>query len=97
MNNIEVIEIRLSPPGKSLKAFVDIRIGSITLKDFRVMQDNGKPYVRAPHTTYKDSTGALRFRQIVDLPDEVRGQIDTMILSEYYHREKELENEKQKR
>lgn len=94
---VKVTEIRLLNNGRPLKAFVDVQIGNITVRDFRVIQDSGKAYVRAPHTTYKDSTGTLRFRQIVDLPDEVRGQVDTLILSDYYHREKELRNEKQKR
>ncbi len=94
---IKVTEIRLLNNGRFLKAFADVQIGNITVRDFRVMQDSGKPYVRAPHTTYKDSTGTLRFRQIVDLPDEVRGEVDTLILSEYYrHREKELRDEKPK-
>lgn len=94
--DIQILDFRPLPDAKSLRAFVDVRIGNITLRDFRVMQDNGKPYIRAPHTTYKDHTGTLRFRQIVDLPDEVRGEVDTLILSEYYHRAMEDRNERRK-
>jgi hypothetical protein len=61
------------------------------------MQDNGgKPYVKVPFTTYKDRAGELRFRQIIDLPDAVRGQIDVAILNAFYQREKEINDGKQR-
>lgn len=90
---IRILEIRILPPGtKSMRAFADVQLGDLILKDFRVMQDNGgKPYVKAPFTTYKDRTGQIKFRQIIGLPDEVRGKIDNLILSEYY-REKEKQH-----
>jgi DNA-binding cell septation regulator SpoVG len=90
---IKVLEIRtLHSNAKSLRAFVDVQIGDLILKDFRILEENGgKSYVKAPFTTYKDKTGQLRFRQIIDLPAEVRGRIDNMILSEYY-REKEKQH-----
>ena len=89
--DIRVVDIRLSPcTGKPLRAFADVQLGDLILKDFRIMQIAGeKPYVKAPFTTYKDRTGQLKHRQIVDLPTEVRGQIDVAILSAFYQREKE--------
>lgn len=88
---IKVLELRLFPFCKKfVRAFADVQIGGLILKDFRVMQINGgKPYVKAPFTTYKDKTGQLRFRQIIDLPSEVRGQVDNAILHAFYQREKE--------
>lgn len=88
--NIQIVEIRLHHEGK-IKAFVDIKLGEITIRDFRVMQDNGKPYVKVPFVTYKDRKGQIRFRPIIDLPAMVRGQIDNVILSEYYGRIAEAE------
>jgi DNA-binding cell septation regulator SpoVG len=89
---IRVIGMRLLTDGKPLKAFADIQLNTIVLRDFRVMQANGgKPYIKVPFTTYKDKAGNLRFRQIIELPDEVRGQVDTLILSAFY-REKEKTN-----
>lgn len=93
--DIQVLEIRLFPGHKTTKAFCDIKIGDITVRDFRIMQNGGRPYVKAPFQTYKNNAGEIQFRQIIDFPDEVRGQIDTAILSTFY-REKGLENEKQK-
>ena len=50
----------------------------------QVMQNGGRPYVKAPFQTYKNVSAEIQFRQIIDLPDEVRGQVDTAILSEFY-------------
>jgi len=95
--NIRVVEIRLFTDGRSLKAFVDIQLGSVVLRDFRVMKENGKRlYVKVPFSTYKDQTGQLRFRPIVVLPDEVRGEIDLAILNAYQG-EMEKIDAKQKR
>ena len=89
MDEVRVIEIRPTRKSGPLRAFVDVKVGDLLVRDFRVMQDYaGRPYVRAPFNTYKNATGELCFRQIVDLPDEVRGRVDTAILSAFY-REKE--------
>lgn len=80
---VEVLEIRLVHSDKT-KAYIDLKFGDIVIRDFRVMKENGKrPYVKLPFTTYKDQTGHLNFRQIVVLPDEVRGEIDLAILNAY--------------
>jgi len=86
--SIAVKEIRMLPGNKTTRAFADVQIGEIIVRDFRVMQNGGKPYVRAPFSTYKNQTGELSFRQIVELPAEVRGRVDNAILSAFY-REKE--------
>jgi hypothetical protein len=93
MELVEVIEIRRTRKPGPLLAFADLRVGSLLVRDFRVMQENGsKPYVKAPFTTYKDKTGQLRFRQIIDLPNEVRGQVDNAILNAFFQREMEKRN-----
>ena len=89
--DIQVIDIRLLLGHKATRAFCDIRLNEIVVRDFRVMQNGGKPYIRAPFSTYKNQHGELCFRQIVDLPEEVRGQVDNLVLSAFY-REKEREN-----
>jgi hypothetical protein len=89
---IEILGMRILPGNKSTRAFCDVQIGDITVRDFRVMQNGGRAYVRAPFTTYKTQTGELNFRQIIDLPEEVRGQVDTLILTAFY-RDKENPHE----
>ncbi len=93
--NIEVLEIRLLLGHKATRAFIDIRIGEILIRDFRIYQTNGKPSVRNPFTTYKDGDGNLKFRQLLDLPSNVQAEVNAMILSEYFRRLKEQDHERQ--
>ena len=89
---IEILDLRVIESGKSLKAFADVRLGNIVIRDFRIVKENGKrPHVKAPFSTYKDQKGQLRFRPIVVLPDEVRGEVDLAILNAYQG-EKEQNN-----
>ena len=91
---IEVLDLRVIESSKSLKAFVDVRLGDIVIRDFRIVKENGKrPHVKAPFSTYKDQKGQLRFRPIIILPEEVRGEVDLAILSAY-QREKAQDNGK---
>jgi DNA-binding cell septation regulator SpoVG len=82
---IRVVEIRSLRHGSSLiRAFVDIQLENIVIRDFRIMKEDGKRlYVKAPFSTYKDQRGQLKFRPIIVLPDEVRGEIDLAILNAY--------------
>jgi DNA-binding cell septation regulator SpoVG len=91
---IEITDLRLIQSGKSLKGFADVRLGSLTIRDFRIVKDNGKrPHVKVPFATYKDQKGRIRFRPIVILPEEVRGEIELAILNAF-QREKEQKNGK---
>src|SRR4030043_2297012 len=87
--NIEVKDIRLLPGQKSTRAFVDIEISGITIRDFRIYKMNGKPSVRNPFNTYKDREGNLTFREIISLPSMVQSEAHALILSEYFRRLKE--------
>ena len=90
---IEILDLRVIESGKSLKAFADVRLGNIVIRDFRIVKDNGKrPHVKVPFSTYKDQEGRIKFRPIVILPDEVRGEVDLAILNAYSEREKEQNN-----
>lgn len=91
---IRILDVRLLPGNKTTRAFVDIQLGDMVIKDFRIVQNGEKPHVKAPFTTYKNQNGELRFRQIIDFPDEVRGRIDAAILSAFY-REKEEVHDRQ--
>jgi DNA-binding cell septation regulator SpoVG len=85
---IRVLDIRLLPGHKTTRAFIDIRLDDVVIKDFCVIQNGDKLRVKAPFTTYRNQNGKLCFRQIIDFPDEVRGRVDAAILSAFY-REKE--------
>jgi hypothetical protein len=95
--DIAILEMRMLPGCKSTRAFCDLKIESITIRDFRVYQTNGKPSVRNPFSTYKDHEGNLTFREIVSLPPTVQTEAHALILSEYFRRLKERENGANKR
>jgi DNA-binding cell septation regulator SpoVG len=92
---IKVVEIRLLPfNGKPTQGFADVQFDMITIRDFKILKEEGKrPYVKVPFQTYRGQTGELKFRPMVILPDEVRGEVDLAILNAY-QREKEKENER---
>ena len=89
---IEVLEIRLLPGSKATRAFADLQIDGIKVRDFRVM-NNGKPSVRNPFTAYKDHEGKLLFREIINLPPNVQAEVNALILSAYFRRLKEKTGE----
>jgi DNA-binding cell septation regulator SpoVG len=87
---IEILDLRVIESGKPLKAFADVRLGNIVIRDFRIVKEDGRrPYVKVPFSTYKDQKGQIKFRPIIVLPDEVRGEVDLAILNAY-QREMEL-------
>ena len=95
--SIEILEVRFMKGDKAIRAFADIRINEIIIKDFRIYQVNGKPTVRNPFSTYKDSDGTLKFRETISLPPNVKGEIDALIITEYFRRLKETTDEHQQR
>lgn len=90
---IEVVSLRLVDPKESgLRGFADVKLDTILVRDFRIVQRNGKPFVEGPHTTFKKD-GQMMFNQIVNFPDELKVRIDTEILMAFF-REKEKTNGK---
>jgi hypothetical protein len=88
---IQILSLRLVEPKESgLRGFADVQIDSITVRDFRIFQRNGKPYIQPPHTTFKKD-GQIKFNPIVDFPEELKAQVSTTILTAFF-REKEKED-----
>jgi DNA-binding cell septation regulator SpoVG len=93
---MKVIEIRKKlENGKPLKAFADIELDSgIVVRELRIIQDKGKrPWVACPQLSWKDpESGQIRYRTIITFPDQLKGEIDLLILNAWI-REKENSNE----
>jgi DNA-binding cell septation regulator SpoVG len=94
MNKIEVLTIRLTNTGSSLRAFADIKIGDWIINDWRVWKQNGRAYVSVPQSSWKDPSGQIRFKPILTLPDDQLEKIQTAILYAY-HQEKEKQHGQQ--
>jgi DNA-binding cell septation regulator SpoVG len=85
---IEVVSLRLVDPKESgLRGFADVKLDDILVRDFRIFQRNGKPYIQPPHTTFKKD-GQIKFNPIVDFPEELKAQVSAAILTAFF-REKE--------
>jgi DNA-binding cell septation regulator SpoVG len=93
---IEVISIRLTNTNSSLRAFVDVRVGTWIIHDWRVWKQNGRAYVSVPQSSWKDPSGQIRFKPILTIPDDQLEKIQTAILYAY-HQETEKMNEASKR
>ena len=93
MDGIEIIEIRIISGDRPLKAFVDVKIGSWIIHDWRITkQDGQRASVSVPQTSWKDREGKVRYRALLSIPGELRQRIEVAILSAW---EKELKNGKQ--
>jgi DNA-binding cell septation regulator SpoVG len=88
--NVEMINIRLLPEDKSLKAFADVRVNGWIIRDFRIIKQNGqKAFVSPPQVSWKDpETGKIRYKGILTIPPEQKQRIDTEILHAF---QKEME------
>ena len=89
--SIEILTIRLTTTNSSLRAFVDVKVGTWIINDWRVWQQNGRAYVSVPQSSWKDPSGQLRFKPILTIPDDQLEKIQTAILYAY-HQEKEKGN-----
>ena len=91
--NIRVLDVRLQNSGRPLKAFIDITYRDLTIRDFRVIKENGKRLVVAcPQLSWKDRTGLIKYKTLITFPDDVKGELDRIILNAY-HSEVETHNE----
>lgn len=92
--DIKIIEIRIQEnDNKALRAFCDIELNGIIVRDLRVIKDPGKrDWIASPQASWKDkTTGTIKYKTLITFPDEMKGELDLLILSAY-HREMEKRN-----
>ena len=79
-----MLEIRLQNNGKALKAFADLCLDGITVRDFRVIQERGRRlWVACPQVSWRSKEGTIKYKTIITFPDEQKGLIDLTVLSAY--------------
>jgi len=90
--DIEVIEIRLLPGNRSLKAFCDVRVNDWIVHDFRITQQAGQRIsVSPPQVSWKDpGSGEIKYKGVLTIPPEQKQRIDTEILHAF---QKEMERQ----
>lgn len=92
---IEILAVRLNNRGDtSLRAFVDMKVNDWVINDFRVWKRNhDRAYVTVPQSTWKDPSGQIKFKAILQIPNDQMERIQISILSAYYQKEEERRNE----
>ena len=94
---IQVTELRLLSGDRALKAFADIQLDDMVIREFRVIKENGKrPWVVSPQVSWKGQDGQIKYKTVITLPDEVKGQVDLAILKRFTE-EMEKNDAKEKR
>jgi len=88
--DIEVIELKLiNGSSRSLKAVADVRIGDLTIFNWKVIQQGDhRVQVEIPQVSWKDSTGQLRYRKLLAIPGGLLQRVEVAILSAW-EREKQ--------
>jgi len=91
--SIKILEIRVQTGDKPLKAFADIQLDEVTIRDFRIIKENGKRLIVAtPQVSWRDkASGLIKYKTLITFSSEVKGQIDLVVLNAY-HRAMEEQN-----
>lgn len=73
------IEKIMPIPSGNLKAFVSIRIGPLTMHDWRIIQQpNQRAYVSPPQVEFQGADGRKRFKPLLECPqwkDEIQNAV----------------------
>ena len=93
---IKIIEFRLMPGDKPLRAFCDLQVSDWIVRDFRIIKQNGqRAFVSPPQVSWKDpSTGEIKFKGILTIPPEQKQRIDVEILSAFQRELEKVKGEK---
>lgn len=81
---ITIIELRPCVKDGNLKAFVDVKINEILIKDFRIIQQKDqKAWVSVPQGSWRDSSGGLSYKNLIELPKELKARVEEAVLEHY--------------
>lgn len=80
---IQVIDIKKVSVG-NVRAFVNLKINDILIHDFRIVQqENQKPWVSVPQVSWKDREGKTHYKNLIELPKEVKEEVNRAILAHW--------------
>jgi hypothetical protein len=78
--NIRVEEIRKLERGP-LRGFATVNVGGIRISHIKIIQPEGKePFIQMPQRSYQTSKGGRKYRNVVDLPDELTREVEKAVL-----------------
>lgn len=78
---VKVLDIRLMPMGRPVRAYVDIKLDNWILYDWRIIKRDGeRAFVSVPQTSWKDQNGKVKYRALLSIPGELKQRIEIAIL-----------------
>jgi hypothetical protein len=78
--NIAVLAVRPAARG-NLRGFVDIRIGELTIKDLRIIQQPGqRAWVSPPQKEWVKPDGTRGYVPLVEFSPVLKAMIESMVL-----------------
>jgi DNA-binding cell septation regulator SpoVG len=94
MANIEVLKVNKVNSDGSLKAFVDLKIGSTEFRDFRVVKQDGEDaWVSPPTATWEDANGERKYKRLVVFPQHLRDEVSKAILAKWNGDSEDVDDE----
>lgn len=83
--DVMVTDIRLIDGNCSLKASVDIWVGGITIRGFKIVHEKGKDrWISAPEFSWVDqTTGKVKYKAVVECSKLLKDKIDEVIFEAY--------------
>ena len=83
MANIEVLKLKVMQKG-SLKGFASVRLGGVTIHDFRIVQqDNQDAWVSPPQKEVPMQDGKKKYYPVVELSDTLKAEVQRLVLEAY--------------
>jgi DNA-binding cell septation regulator SpoVG len=79
--DIEVVSIRPIAGGGTVKAFVVVRIGAITVRECKIVQQAGQScWVAMPDRPWTGGDGKVRYTRLVELEKDLHEQVTATVL-----------------
>lgn len=89
---IKVLEFHSMPSNESrIKAFVDVQVGEIIIREYRVLADWNGLKVVPPRTSWRGKDGTMKHKVIVSLPLDVREKVNSAILQRFKEEKRSAE------
>jgi DNA-binding cell septation regulator SpoVG len=92
----EVVDLRLIDNAGSLRAYASVKIGPLTVHDFRVIQQAEKePWVSVPQKAWNTPQGERRFAPLLELPTEWKQPLANTVLAAWLEAGRQAQEQQQ--
>jgi len=94
---IKVLSISQVEGRGALRAYVDIQVGDLVVKDCRIIKENEKaPWFSLPVITWKTEQGTYRYKTIVEIKDKtLKNEIAQTVIKAWENNGEEINEPEQ--